>query len=134
MIKKKALTLFLLASISSQAFTWQNSFAMDNESPLFNFKTYNFATGEVEYDESTPVYLYKNGSQVTIPDEFVNPKEQFRTAWLSTVVNIDISDVTSDPNLSAEEEFKTELSSILNKFEELNLNAVTFQVSPMLDA
>jgi uncharacterized lipoprotein YddW (UPF0748 family) len=134
MIKKKALTLFLLASISSQAFTWQNSFAMDNESPLFNFKTYNFATGEVEYDETTPVYLYKNGPQVTIPDEFINPKEQFRTAWLSTVVNIDISDVTSDPNLSAEEEFKTELSSILNKFEELNLNAVTFQVSPMLDA
>ena len=134
MIKKKALTLFLLASISSQAITWQNSLAITNESPLFNFKSYDFNTMEVTYDETKPVYMYNNGPQVTIPDKFINPKEQFRTAWLSTVVNIDISDVTSNPNLSAEEEFKNDLSSILDRFEELNLNAVTFQVSPMLDA
>ena len=110
MIKKKALTLFLLASISSQAITWQNSLAITNESPLFNFKSYDFNTMEVTYDETKPVYMYNNGPQVTIPDKFINPKEQFRTAWLSTVVNIDISDVTSNPNLSAEEEFKNDLS------------------------
>lgn len=134
-MKKKALTLFLLASITSQTITLQKTFAEVNESPLFNFKSYNFNTMESIYDESTPVYLNGNKTeQVTIPNEYINKKEDFRTAWLSTVANIDIKDVTSNPNLSPEESFKQQLTSILDKFEELNLNAVTFQVSPMLDA
>ncbi len=134
MNKKKTLALLLLASITSQTLISTKAFALENESPLFNFKNYNFQTGEITYDETKPVYLYKDGPQVTIPNEFVNPKEQFRTAWLSTVFNIDVNTVTRDANLSAEEEFKIQFTSYLDKFEELNFNAVTFQVSPMLDA
>lgn len=134
-MKKKTLTLFLLASISSQVITWQSTFATVKESPLYNFKSYDFNTMEITYDENIPVYLNGNKTeQVTIPNEFINKKEDFRTAWLSTVANIDIKDVTSDPNLSPEESFKQQLNSILDKFQELNFNAVTFQVSPMLDA
>lgn len=134
-MKKKALTLFLLASLSTQFITLQSTHAAVNESPLYNFKSYDFNSMEVIYDETTPIYLNSNKTeQVTIPNEYQHKKEDFRTAWLSTVVNIDINPVTKDPNLSAEEEFKLQLATILDKFQELNFNAVTFQVSPMLDA
>lgn len=134
-MKKKALTLFLLASLSTQFINLKITNAMVNESPLYNFKSYDFNSMEVIYDETTPIYLNGNKiEQITIPNEYKHKKEDFRTAWLSTVVNIDINPVTQDPNLSAEEEFKLQLNSILDKFQELNFNAVTFQVSPMLDA
>ncbi|MDU5106391.1 family 10 glycosylhydrolase [Clostridium sp.] len=134
-MKKKALTLFLLASLSTQFINLKITNAMVNESPLYNFKSYDFNSMEVIYDETTPIYLNSNKTeQITIPNEYKHKKEDFRTAWLSTVVNIDINPVTQDPNLSAEEEFKLQLNSILDKFQELNFNAVTFQVSPMLDA
>ena len=134
-MKKKALTLFLLASLSTQFINLKITNATVNESPLYNFKSYDFNSMEVIYDETTPIYLNsKKIEQITIPNEYSHKKEDFRTAWLSTVVNIDINPVTKDPNLSAEEEFKLELNSILDKFQELNFNAVTFQVSPMLDA
>ena len=134
-MKKKALTLFLLASLSIQAIAWQSTSASVNESPLYNFKSYDFNTMDVTYDETSPIYVNGNMTeQVTIPNVYHHNKEDFRTAWLSTVANIDINPVTKDPNLSAEEEFKSQLTTILDKFQELNFNAVTFQVSPMLDA
>lgn len=134
MNKKRLLSICLAAGIITQVFTSSSVFANGNESPLFNFKSFDFTTKEITYDQSKPVYMHEGGPQVTIPDEFNNPKEQFRTAWVSTVFNIDIGDVTSDSNLTAEEEFKANYEKVLERYEEYNLNAVTFQVSPMLDA
>lgn len=104
------------------------------ESPLYNFKSFNFDTKKVTYDESEPVFMYRNGPQVMMPNEYKQPKIQFRSAWISTVANIDIGNVTSDDSLSAEEELKQNYNRILQTYDEYNLNAVIFQVSPMLDA
>lgn len=134
MKKTSILGLVLLATLSFQSLAVKMPQASENEDPLSAFKSFDFATKEVLYDESLPVSLYKDGPQVTIPVTYKNPKVQFRTAWVSTVANIDISNVTKDPDLTAEEEFKTQVNVILDNFEDLNLNAVTFQVSPMLDA
>lgn len=134
MINKKIITLLTLLSITVQPLGSLAAHASTNESPLFAFKEYNFETKETTYDETKPSVMNKYGEQVTIPNEFINPKEQFRTAWLSTVVNIDIASVDKDANLSAEDEFKNQMTEILDNFVNLNLNAVTFQVSPMLDA
>ena len=74
-MNKKALTLFLLASFSAQTITWQSTFATVNESPLYNFKSYDFNSMEVVYDENTPIYLNGNKSdQVTIPNEYQHTK------------------------------------------------------------
>lgn len=134
MKKTSILALLLLATLSFQSLAVKMPQASENEDPLFTFKSFDFATKEVLYDETLPINLYKDGPQVTIPVDYKNPKVQFRTAWVSTVANIDISNVTKDPDMTAEEEFKTQVTVILDNFEDLNLNAVTFQVSPMLDA
>ena len=133
MKKTSIFTLLLVATLSFQSLAVKVPQASELEDPLFAFKSFDFVTKEVLYNETLPVSLYKDGPQVTIPVDYENPKEQFRTAWISTVANIDISNVTKDPNLSAEEEFKSQVTVILDNFVELNLNAVTFQVSPMLD-
>lgn len=134
MKKTSIFSLLLVATLSFQTLAVKMPQASENEDPLFVFKSFDFVTKEASYDETLPVSLYKDGPQVTIPLEYKTPKEQFRTAWVSTVANIDISNVTKDPNLSAEEEFKNQVTVILDKFVDLNLNTVTFQVSPMLDA
>jgi uncharacterized lipoprotein YddW (UPF0748 family) len=55
---------------------------------------------------------------------------EFRGVWVATVSNIDWP---SKPGLPAEQQ-KAELIAILNKAQELHLNAVIFQVRPMADA
>ena len=58
------------------------------------------------------------------------PKAEFRAVWVATVDNIDWP---SKRGISTEQA-KSELVSILDKCEELNLNAVIFQVRPSTDA
>ena len=55
-------------------------------------------------------------------------KYQFRSTWVSTVSNLDFSRVAT------EAEFRTQYTAILDELETWNMNAVIFQVSPMLDA
>lgn len=55
---------------------------------------------------------------------------EFRGVWVATVANIDWP---SKPGLPAEDQ-KRELIALLDKCQELNLNAVIFQVRPMCDA
>ncbi|HVL14295.1 MAG TPA: family 10 glycosylhydrolase [Gemmata sp.] len=57
-------------------------------------------------------------------------KREFRGVWVATVANIDWP---SKPGLAADEQ-KKELIAILDKVQELRLNAVVFQVRPMADA
>ncbi len=57
------------------------------------------------------------------------PRE-FRAAWIATVANIDWP---SQRTLSTEEQIE-ELEAILDKTEEMNLNALIFQIRPMKDA
>ena len=59
-----------------------------------------------------------------------SPPSEFRAVWVATVANIDWP---SEPGLSTEKQ-KQEAIAILDKCEELNLNAVVFQVRPQADA
>ena len=55
---------------------------------------------------------------------------EFRGAWIASVANLDWP---SSNDLTVEEQ-KTELIELLNKLQELNFNAVLFQVRPECDA
>ncbi|RUA12454.1 MAG: glycoside hydrolase family 10 protein [Flavobacteriia bacterium] len=59
-----------------------------------------------------------------------NNNREFRGVWIATVKNIDWP---SKDNLSTEEQ-KKELILLLDKFKDLNLNAVIFQIRPSADA
>ncbi|MCX7950405.1 MAG: family 10 glycosylhydrolase [Clostridiales bacterium] len=95
----------------------------------YKVKAYN---GEVvplyKYGTQTPIQIH--GQDVYIPKDYQQLKRQFRTAWVSTITNLDFP---SRPGLS-EEEFKQEYLKILDEFEQLNFNAITVQVRPKLDA
>ena len=58
------------------------------------------------------------------------PQKEFRAVWVATVDNIDWP---SKPGLTTEQQ-KKEAVAILNRAEELHLNAVIFQVRPHADA
>lgn len=65
-------------------------------------------------------------SQITPPQ----PLREFRAAWVATVANIDWP---SKKGLSTAEQ-KTELLAILDRAQQLKLNAIIFQVRPACDA
>lgn len=69
-------------------------------------------------------------SQSADPSSFKTFDREFRAAWLATVDNIDWP---SERGLSAERQ-RAELTSLLDRSVELNLNAIIFQVRPAADA
>ncbi|TLG76810.1 glycoside hydrolase family 10 protein [Culicoidibacter larvae] len=101
--------------------------AQDDSSPLYKYV--KNADGSYSYDESKPVYMY-NGSteQVMIPDTYTAPKRQFRTAWVATIANLNM------PKVQSQSEFETKYTEILNTFSDWNMNAMIFQVRPLLDS
>ncbi|MGL4106856.1 family 10 glycosylhydrolase [Clostridium sp. LP20] len=135
MKRKKIVSLLVVAVLGIQSMSTIGAKAVGGEAPLFAFRSYDFDTKEATYDETNPVLIHKDGPQVTIPETFSSPKEQFRTAWVSTVFNIDFpsTDALADKKIT-EEEFKRDYNKVLDRYDEYNMNAVTFQVSPMLDA
>lgn len=62
--------------------------------------------------------------------EIPHAPREFRAVWVATVNNIDFP---SSPNLTTTQQ-KAELIKILDRAQELNLNAVIFQVRPQCDA
>lgn len=58
-----------------------------------------------------------------------NSDPEFRSAWVSTVWNIDFKQTSGSASA-----FKTEYTRVLNAFDSMNMNAVTFQVRPRGDA
>lgn len=85
--------------------------------------------GSLGYDVSSPVPFYKGSSElVTIPDSYVQPKRQLKSSWVATISNLNI------PRPTSEENFKEQYLNILNTYQEWNMNAMIFQVRPLLDA
>lgn len=106
---------------------------------LFMFLTSSSFNNKVKADDDSMVPLLKFGTNnpillhekpIYIPKDAVHEKRQFRSAWISTVSNLDFP---SKPGLT-EEQFKAEYKKVLDNFQALNLNAVTFQVRPKADA
>lgn len=93
------------------------------------YKFVNKGNGTYGYDQTIPVKLHKFTSEgVEIPAELTTNKYQFRSAWIATIGNLNIKNTTS------QDEFKTEYNQILDTYEEWNMNALIFQVRPLLDA
>lgn len=85
--------------------------------------------GVYGYDENIPVNYY-NGSteQIMIPTEYNQEKIQFKSSWVATIFNIHF------PKLNTEAAVKAEYQKKLDTFKEWNMNAMIFQVRPLLDA
>lgn len=115
LVKFIALSVSFIFLSSSLFFTKVNA-DMDSKVPLLKYGTNN------------PILLH--GSQVYIPKDPIHEKRQFRSAWVSTISNLDFP---SKKGLN-EKEFKAEYIKLLDNFQSLNLNAVTFQVRPKADA
>jgi len=88
-----------------------------------------FANGSFGYDFNSPVFYHRfTNEPVRIPNSFVPAKRQFRGAWVATVHNLDM------PQASSREAFQYEFSAMLDVLQDWNMNAIIFQVSPLLDA
>jgi uncharacterized lipoprotein YddW (UPF0748 family) len=70
------------------------------------------------------------GERIAADDDVPSPPREFRAAWIATVANIDWP---TRPGLSTPQQ-KRELTTLLDKAVELNLNAVIFQIRPSADA
>lgn len=78
------------------------------------------------------IALHQAAAQTYIPvaDAPQAPQREFRAAWVATVYNLDWP---SSSGLSASAQ-QAEMIAILNKLQDLNMNAVIFQVRPQSDA
>ncbi|WZU01160.1 family 10 glycosylhydrolase [Erysipelothrix sp. D19-032] len=81
------------------------------------------------YDKTDPV-MYYNGSteQIEIPVAYNQEQTQFKSSWIGTIFNLHF------PQISDETAFKEMYESRLDDFESWNMNAMIFQVRPLLDA
>ncbi|KMT61538.1 family 10 glycosylhydrolase [Paenilisteria newyorkensis] len=87
------------------------------------------ADGTYGYDANTPVFYYNGSSeQVQIPTTYTQDKEQFKSSWVATIANLNFAKVAS------ESAFRAQYKTVLDDFETWNMNAVIFQVRPLLDA
>lgn len=79
---------------------------------------------------STQQTVNLNGKKVNLPSVFKHRQEQFRGVWISTVFNLDLP---SKKNMT-QAEYKADYIKMLDNLENLNMNAVIFQVRPKADA
>ncbi len=70
------------------------------------------------------------GGEVVDAATLPGPTREFRAAWIATVANIDWP---SRPGLTPEQQ-RTELTGLLDRAQEVGLNAVVLQVRPQADA
>lgn len=74
--------------------------------------------------------VFYSGAMANPAVNMPSPSREFRAAWVATVHNLDWP---SRPGLSVPQ-MKEEAVAILNRIEELRMNAVIFQVRPQADA
>ena len=85
--------------------------------------------GSFGYDTTIPVPLYKDAKEfVTIPNSYTQPKHQFKSTWVATIANLNI------PQPTNEADFKANYLERLETLSNWNMNAMIFQVRPLLDA
>src|SRR5699024_246790 len=70
------------------------------------------------------------GQNIQIPVDFENKEEQFRGVWVSSVFNLDFHDKKN----MTEAQYKSGYIKMLNDLQNLNMNAVIFQVRHKADA
>ena len=93
------------------------------------YRFVRFGDGTYGYDFDSPVPYHRfTDAPVLIPNAFVPGKRQFRAAWVASVHNLDM------PLTASGDEFRYEFGKILDTFQDWNMNAIIFQVRPLLDA
>lgn len=101
--------------------------ALAENQPLYKY-TKN-AEGTLGYDTKLPVPIYENAKEfVTIPSEYNQPKHQFKSTWVATIANLNI------PQPKNEADFKASYLERLQTLSDWNMNAMIFQIRPLLDA
>lgn len=97
-----------------------------SEKPLYKFVD---NAGVYEYDKSQPIYFYQGSTeQIFIPEDYVQSKEQFKSTWIATIDNLNI------PKPKDEQDFKNKYLERIQTLKDWNMNAIIFQVRPLLDA
>ena len=76
------------------------------------------------------LFIYPSMAQNFIPDNGISPKYEMRAGWVASVANIDWP---SRKGLSVEQQ-KAEYIAILNKSQEVGINALFVQIRPATDA
>lgn len=120
---KKTLVLFLALFLGLSTY----QVGASTSEPLFKYK--KLADETMGYDKTDPV-MYYNGSteQIEIPVAYNQEQTQFKSSWIGTIFNLHF------PQISDETAFKEMYESRLDDFESWNMNAMIFQVRPLLDA
>ncbi|MEN0024228.1 MAG: family 10 glycosylhydrolase, partial [Microbacterium sp.] len=78
---------------------------------------------------ATPVETYPgSGEQVTIPTSLEPENRRFSSAWVGTIGNLNFGKPTDAAD------FDAKYAAVLDDFTAWNMNAVIFQVRPLLDA
>lgn len=85
-------------------------------------------SGDVLYDKTSPIMV--DGKKIKLKRLFDSNKEMFRGTWIATISNINFPKEKG----CSYDHLVREFNEILDRVEELNLNAIFFQVSPELDA
>ncbi|MHC5228892.1 family 10 glycosylhydrolase [Enterococcus sp. LJL99] len=101
--------------------------ALAENQPLYKY-TKN-AEGTLGYDTKSPVPFYENATEfVTLPSTYSQPKHQFKSTWVATIANLNM------PQPTSEADFKASYLERLQTLSDWNMNAMIFQVRPLLDA
>lgn len=96
------------------------------EDPLFKYV--KDEAGSYGYS-TEPVQTYPgSGEQVSIPTELVPENRRFSSAWVGTIGNLNFGKPAGPAD------FDAKYATVLDDFEAWNMNAVIFQVRPLLDA
>ena len=124
---KKFLSVFLVFCCCF--FYGVSSFAHESldEDILYKFDKLE-DNGDILYDKKNPITV--NGEKIKLKKYYTPNKETFRGTWIATISNINFP---KDKNLSFDS-LVSDFNEILDRVQELNLNAIFFQVSPELDA
>lgn len=121
------LLLFLIISNYSYAVENLSEVSNDDGEILYKFDKIS-ENGDVLYDKKVPITV--DGNSVKLKNSYKSNKEMFRGTWIATISNINFPKSKG----CSFDELVSEFNFILDRVEELNLNAIFFQVSPELDA
>ena len=126
---RRFLNKILVFSFMFFMFFTNFTFAQNNLEEEFLYKFDRVGeNGDVIYDKNSPILI--DGKKIKLKKQFNSNKEMFRGTWIATISNINFPKVKG----CSFEELKEEFNSILDRVQEMNLNAIFFQVSPELDA
>ena len=101
--------------------------AESQSKPLYEYG--ELSDGSYGYKEDHPVMYYDGSDEpIHIPTQYVQQKEQFKSGWIATIFSLNM------PVVEDGQAFKEAYLKRLDDYKDWNMNAMIFQVRPLLDA